>query len=56
MGIYPAASVTANGVNILYDPNNDANTPGWSYDGKSLSLIIRLPGPYATSNKLTVRI
>jgi hypothetical protein len=57
VGIYPAASVTVNGVAVPYDANPESDdAASWRYDGATLSLLIRLPGPYSTASKLTVRI
>jgi len=51
---FPASSVLVNGKAIPFSRNGEA--PGtWSYDGESLSLMVRT-GPVATNAKLQVNV
>ncbi len=51
---WPPESVTVDGEPLAFQPS-DATTPGWSYDGNTLSTIVRIP-IYPTSKATHIEV
>jgi len=56
VGVWPASSVTVNGVEIPFRPYSTPSRDSWTYDGSSLSVRVNLVTKYAVDKKVEVQV
>jgi hypothetical protein len=56
VSVWPASSVTVNGVEIPFRPYSTPSRDSWTYDGSSLSVRINLVTKYDVNKKVEVKV